>query len=393
MSVLQTADSSMNSSPNETVAAMESLVGKFEARLDEAQRGQPPSKQWARQALRRQGSLRCPVRLRRLSYDLILRYGEALADLYCQYPDDVVVIFPYDMFVGYQGPGQGEMIRPVEVLTRAAEWTDEWGTRWGHACGGVGATPLGHPITDLGKLDEYLALRMPDPLAEGRFSAAETAIAPHRHSRYAIGMIHQALFERLHALRGMQNVFLDFYSHPVEVHRLLSALADYLLALTRRWGQLGADAVLYTDDWGSQTGLMISPGMWREYFKPHYQRVFAEAHRLGMEVIFHSCGSVKQIVPDLIEVGIDVLDPLQPGPMDLEEIAERFGGRIAFSGGIDVQHLLARGSPEEIHRHVRKVIDQLGRPFGNSFLVAPANTLTPEIPLANLQALFEASHE
>ena len=128
----------------------------------------------------------------------------------------------------------------------------------------------------------------------------------------------------------MQNTFIDLCDNECEVRRLLDALAKYLVTLTQSWGELGVDAILYPDDWGTQTALMISPAMWRKYFKANYRNVFDEAHRLGMDVILHSCGNVMDLVPDLIDVGVDVLDPLQPGAMDIAVLARRFGGHCRF---------------------------------------------------------------
>jgi uroporphyrinogen decarboxylase len=371
----------------------EAIVGRFEDRVNQAQAAAAPSKAWVKKAIHRQGSGRCPVRIKRLSLDVVLRYGDALADLFCEYADDVVSIIPYDISIGYQAPDKQPRINPVEVLTQDAQWTDEWGTRWGHAFGGCGATPVGHPLTDLGRLDDYLARQVPDPRAPGRLDPAVKLLRLYAATKYCIGVIHLALFERLHAIRGMENVFADFYEHEAEVRRLLDAIAAYVLELIRCWAEVGADAVFLTDDWGSQTSLMISPAMWRRFFKPHYARLFGEAHGRGLDVIFHSCGNVTAIVGDLIEAGMDVLDPVQPGAMDIDEIARRFGGRCSFSAAVDVQHLLSHGSPKEVRDGVRRVIDALGRPFGGSLLVGPANVITPEIPFENLLALFETAHE
>jgi uroporphyrinogen decarboxylase len=257
----------------------------------------------------------------------------------------------------------------------------------------VGATPVDYPLRDWGQLDEFLERRLPDPRAPGRFDAAAAWLAQLGALRYCMGTIHLALFERLHALRGMEAVFADFYTNESEVRRLLDALADYVLELIRQWGDLGVDAVFLTDDWGSQQTLMISPDMWRRFFKPHYRRLFDEAHRLEMDVVFHSCGNVLDLVEDLIEVGIDVLDPIQPGAIDLQQLVGRFGGRVSFCGGIDLQQLLTAGSPQQVKDEVRRLIETLGQPFGGGFLLSPANVLTPEIPLENLQALFEAAHD
>jgi uroporphyrinogen decarboxylase len=389
---MATAVRAENSVESMTTDQMEEAIRHFNARVDAAQAKSLPTKDWVRRAVRRQGAPRCPARIRRLSYDVILRHGDALADLFCEFPDETLFLTAYDIFVGYQPPERTNRINPVDVLMHEAQWTDEWGTRWAHAHGGVGATPSDHPIADWSQLDEYLRSKMPDPLAPGRLDAIRPAIEMHGKTRYCVGNIHLATFERLHSLRGMQNTFADFCTNQSEVRRLLEALVEYLIGLTRAWAKLGVDAVFYTDDWGTQTSLMISPAMWRSYFKEHYRRVFAEAHRLGMDVILHSCGNVMSIVPDLIDVGLDMLDPIQPGAMDMVEVARRFGGHLAFCGGIDIQDLLVFGSPQQVKDGVRRVIDTLGRPFGNSLIVGPANTMTPEIPLENLRAMFEACH-
>jgi hypothetical protein len=375
-----------------SLAEKEETVRRFNARVNEAIAKSPPTKQWVRSALKRQGAARCPARIGRLSPDVILRYGDALADLFCEFPDDTVFLIPYDIFVGYQPPGHENWINPIDVLTKGADWVDEWGTRWGHAEGGVGATPLDHPLHDWGQLDEYLATKMPDPLAPGRLDAVKPALEMHRNSKYCVGVVHLALFERLHALRGMQNTFMDFCTNEDEVRRLLDALIGYLIALTRSWGALDVDALFFTDDWGTQTSLMISPKMWRSFFKDLYRRLFDEVHRLGMDVMLHSCGNVMSVVEDWIEVGLDVLDPLQPGAMDINDVVKRFGGRLSFCGGVDVQNLLVFGSPQQIKDAVHQLADTLGRPFGGGLIVAPANTTTPDVPLENFRALLEASH-
>jgi uroporphyrinogen decarboxylase len=375
-----------------TIAEMEDALARFEARVNAAQQAAPPSKTWVRQALRRHGSGRCPVWIKRLSPDIILRYGDALADLFCQYPDDLIRVVPYDLWIGHQPPDRSPRINPVEVAIRDAQWEDEWGTTWAHASGGCGATPVDYPLREWTELDDYLERRFPDAHVPGRLDAGAAVLSRHGATRYCVGTIHLALFERLHALRGMHHVFTDFYTNGAEVRRLIAALAAYVKELIRGWGQLGADAVFLTDDWGSQTALMISPTMWRDFFKEHYADLFAEIHRWGMGVIFHSCGNVLGLVGDLIEIGMDVLDPVQPGAMDTAQLVRRFGGRVSFAGAVDLQQLLALGTPAQVRDAVQRLIEQLGRRFGGGYIVGPANVLTPDIPLENLAALFEAAH-
>jgi uroporphyrinogen decarboxylase len=368
------------------------IIRRFNERVDTALSNSPPTKAWVVKALRRGGAARCPVRFRRLSLDVILRYGDALADLFCAYPDDTVGAQPYDLFVGYQPPDRPCRLDPVKILTEDAQWTDEWGAEWRHAAGGVGASTVSNPLTDWSKLDDYLARQLPDPRAPDRLEHALPVRHDYGKTKYLYGMFHMLLFERQHCLRGMDNTFADFHLYPQHVQRLLDALTDYAIELVRVWGQWDElDGLLFTDDWGTQNSLMIAPTMWRKYFAVNYRRIFDEVHRFGKQVIFHSCGNVAAIIGDLIDVGVDVLDPVQPEALDLAEVAGNFGGKVEFSGGISDQKLVVM-SPQQVRDDIRRTIDMLGARFDNAYLVAPSNSLTPEIPFENLQALFEASH-
>lgn len=152
------------------------------------------------------------------------------------------------------------------------------------------------------------------------------------------------------------------------------------------------DAVFLADDWGTQRSLMISLEMWSSFYRKSYRRIVDEAHRLGLDIIFHSCGNVEEIIPDLIDIGLDVLNPLQPGAMNLPRVARNFGGQVSFFGGIDDQSLLIKGTPEQIKEEARRTVDTLGRPYGNAFIIAPANVMAPDVPLENIEALMEAGH-
>lgn len=375
---------------NLPIEEMEQIVRRFNQRIGQASAAQGPTKAWVKKALHRKGADRCPTRCNRPSLDLIIRYGDALADLYCQYPDDVIGIHPYDCFIGPQP--KDRPVNTVHALMRDAQWTDEWGTTWGHAYGGVGATHLAHPIQDWSQLDDYIQNRIPDPRLPGRLDGALPILQGYGKDKYCVGMMVLAILERMNCLRGTENVLMDFYTNEKEIQCLIEALTEHLLEIIRYWAEIGADAVYLGDDWGSQNSLMVSLPMWRKFFKKPYQTLFDEVHRVGMDVLFHSCGNVIEIIPDLIELGADILDPIQPGPMDPREIGKRFGGQIAFSGGIDLQHLLPQGTPQQVKDQVRRTIDCLGAPYGNAYIVAAANAITPDVPLENLQALCEASH-
>lgn len=366
-------------------------IRAFEARVDGARGRVPSSKTWVRRAVRRGGADRPPVRLRRLSLDIILRHGDALADLFVAHPDDVVHVQPYDMTTGYQCDTVAPL-DPITLLTSEATWVDEWGTGWEHAIGGSGASPTTAPLAEWADLDDYLRSGMPDPRAPGRLDAALGAVAAIGPTTYLAVTTHQALWERFNQLRGMEVAFEDLAYVEPEAERLLEALTEYQLELIRRWAALGpVDAVFLTDDWGTQTGLMCSPATWRTLFGPRYRRLCDQAHALDLDVIFHTCGSVREIVGDLIDAGVDVIDPIQPEAMDLAWLAREYGGMVAFAGGIPVQRLPTM-TPAEVREDVLRLRDLLAAPYGNALLLAPSNSLLADVPLANLEALFAACH-
>lgn len=387
-STIDTSSADVSSWP---MAKRHEVINRFEKRVADAVLKSAPSKERVKNAIKRRGSDRPPCRLKRISYELILRYQDDLADLFCEYPDDTLFMVPYHFFVGYQPATVKNRIDPVQVLLDDARWHDEWGVEWGHVPGGVGATPTDIALHDWSDLDDYLANRFPATDVDGRLATADPIIAgnPHKH---LTGCIYTLMFERPCFIRGTENFLTDFYTNPEEVERFIDRHTEFLLEIVRGWGQRGVDMVAFFEDWGTQISLMISPAMWRQWFKPRYKKLFDEAHKFGMDVFLHSCGAITEIIPDLIDIGLDILDPIQPGPVDHELIAREFGGKISFSGGIDVQNLLVYAHPQQVRDTIHRLKDRFATPFGNGLLLSPANVLTPEVPLENLRALFEACH-
>lgn len=235
-----------------TLEQRKAVIDRFNARVDEAQLAKPSTKAWVKGALDGQGAPRCPVLLRNLSLDVILTHGDALADLFVAYPDDIVSVPPYDGSVSLRATSPDGAMDPVQALTEGAEWTDEWGTRWAHAAGGVGATPTAVPLEEWSNLDEYLADGIPDPLETGRLDGALPALRLHGETKYFDGKVNLALFERLHCLRGMERTLEDLYVAPAEIERVLDALTEYFVGLIQAWARLpNIDAIYLTDDWGS----------------------------------------------------------------------------------------------------------------------------------------------
>jgi uroporphyrinogen-III decarboxylase len=246
-------------------------------------------------------------------------------------------------------------------------------------------------IEDWAQLDAILDA-WPDPNLPQIFDGLRERAARASSGRYVLMTWWFCLYERLWSLRGMENVLCDFYENPRPLHRLMDAMTDFYCAILRRAAkELSPQGAFTSDDIGMQTGPMFSPEIFREFFKPRYAKIFRTAHECGMHFWLHTCGNVLPFLDELIEIGLDVIHPIQKYTMDEREVARRFGGRICFWAGMDVQRILPRGTPDEVRREVRFMIDTYDRPDGGCMMTA-GNGITPDVPLENLRAFYDEAY-
>lgn len=266
------------------------------------------------------------------------------------------------------------------------EWVDEWGTIW--TCPDYPRVS-GHPLeVDWQLLDEY---RPPDPHAGGRYEQARSYMLAHP-DRYRLGSVWFTLFERLWMLRGFSNALTDPYLYPDSFARLCDMITEFNLASISRQLSLGVDGIYFSDDWGTQRSLLISRQDWCRWYKPCYKRLFERVHRGGAHVWMHLCGNVTAIIPDLIEIGLDVLNPVQPQAMDVDALAAAFHGQLCFFGGVDVQDTLPRGTRDDVDAEVRRLISIFGEPSGG-YIGATSHSILGDTPPENVMALFAAFRE
>jgi uroporphyrinogen decarboxylase len=196
------------------------------------------------------------------------------------------------------------------------------------------------------------------------------------------------LFERTWTLRGFEGALADVAGDPAFYQELVEAVAEHQMAVMEPLLETPADGVMFSDDWGYQRGVIIGPERWRRFIKPQLARMYARVHAAGKLALSHCCGNVAEIVPDLIEIGLDVLESVQPEAMDPYELKRRHGRDITFWGGLGSQGLLPFGTPEQIRAEVARLKREMGQ--GGGYILGPAKSLQPETPTANAAACVEA---
>ena len=190
-------------------------------------------------------------------------------------------------------------------------------------------------------------------------------------------------------VRGFETTLMDCALEEDFYAELLERFTELTLALVAACADLPADAIMMGDDWGDQRGVLIGPERWRRTFKPRYARIFDAIHDQGKIAIMHCCGSAADIMPDIVEIGLDVLESVQPeaGGMNPYELKRQWGDRITFWGGLGSQSTIPFGTPDEIRGEIRRLRGEMGK--GGGYILAPAKPLREETPTENAVAVVE----
>ncbi|MBT9147592.1 MAG: hypothetical protein DDT32_01354 [Syntrophomonadaceae bacterium] len=190
-------------------------------------------------------------------------------------------------------------------------------------------------------------------------------------------------------LRGQINFMEDLLLAPTRAKAVVDKVKGFTKKLALASQEAGCDVLAFYDDAGMQSSLQISPELWRRFIKPAFKEIVSEIKRRNPETItfLHSCGDIGLIIPDIIEIGFDVLHPLQPETMDVYQITSLYAGKIAFWGTISNQKTMPFGSPQDVRLEVREKMERLGKEGG--FILSPSNILCPDVPLSNLDAFVE----
>lgn len=260
---------------------------------------------------------------------------------------------------------------------------DEWGVVWTTNAIDRGS-PDGHPL----QVPDLTNYKFPDPTMEYRFEDIGPWCDANR-DHYRI-VFTGDLWERATFMRGMEALLYDIVDNPRFVRDLLRGIADYVLAMMNTLlSRFDFECIALSDDYGTQRGMLMSPDKWREFIKPLLKEIYALAKKHNRQMFHHTCGHVVPIVPDLIEIGLDILHPIQPEAMDIFYLKREFGRDLTFCGGLRTQDLLPYGTRDEVKAEVDMLKATMGK--GGGYILEPGITLQADVPLDNILALIEAA--
>ena len=230
-------------------------------------------------------------------------------------------------------------------------------------------------------------------MPKASFKELFSGSTPGDGTKYSVCHWWFCLFERHWWLRGMENALTDYYLYPEAVHKLFRGLTDlYKGVIIRAREELNVDAIFTSDDLGTQAGPFFSNEIFEKFFKPYYKEIIDTVHENGMQFWLHACGNIEPFIPHFIDVGVDVLHPIQKYALDETEIVKKYGGKICFWAGFDVQQIIPYGTADDVKKEVKHLIETYNRPDGRLILTA-GNAITGDCPLDSYEALYRACYE
>ena len=272
----------------------------------------------------------------------------------------------------------------------ASGQVDEWGVWWKsgdfHHFAHV-QSPL-RGIPDFQRLQDY---PWPDLDQPYRFAGLRECVQAWHDEGRAVAAFAGSVFEQSWYIRGLEDLMMDLLAAPDLAHFLFERTASLQQRAAREFARAGVDIIITGDDVAGQNGLLLSRAAWREFLQPRLAATVraVKAANPAAYVFYHSDGNVAPLIPDLIETGIDILNPVQPACMDPAAIKRQYGDRLAFWGTVSVQRTMPFGTPKDVRAEVRARLRDVGQ--GGGLILAPAHVLGPEVPWENIQAFFEAA--
>lgn len=272
-------------------------------------------------------------------------------------------------------------------------YTDEWGVGWDvfeydtKFGKGYYTETVKHPLAEDSAIDSY---QPPDPNRPQLYSGAQRVVKGFKDEYWIVGVTVCTIWETAWALRGLEQMLMDLVLNPELAERILEIPYRYHLAAAKKLVEMGVDMIWSGDDMGTQHSMYISPQRWRQYFKPRMANFISELKAINPEVkiAYHSDGNIYPIIGELIEIGLDVLNPIQPVCMDPAKVKKDFGKELCFWGTLDEQHTLPFGTPAGVEKEVKERLETIGKDGG--LIIGPTHHVQLDTPLENFWTMVNA---
>ena len=300
-------------------------------------------------------------------------YQKRMADYYND-PDFMNRIDRYYTFTGPSG-------YPREKKISDNVYQDAFGVqRETNEINGFGIA-LNHVFNEE-TFDEY---EFPDPTVSVLYAGIPEHIEKNKHRFIIAGGA--SYFETAWFTYGLENVLSDMAGNEFFMFKLLDRIHEFNLKKIEQLIKFDIECVHINDDYGHQHGLIMGPVLWRKYFKPYLKEAASKIKSGGKYVRLHSCGDISEIIPDLVEIGIDILNPFQPEAMDVYAIKREYGKYLTFDGGVSEQNVMVSGTPDDVERETRDKMRVLGK--GGGYIVGPSQGITQDVPLENVDRFIK----
>jgi len=276
------------------------------------------------------------------------------------------------------------------------DYTDEWGVNWKIAdyntkYGTGKYTEIsGHPLEEDESIDSYIP---PDPSDRERYKPSKKLIEEYGKEYAIMGVIVCTIFESARALRGLDKLMMDFITNEELANKILDIPFNYHLYAAKKLTSMGVDIIWSGDDMGGQNGMLMSPKLWRKYFKPRMAKLYSELKAINpnLKIAYHSDGVIYPIIDELVEIGLDILNPVQPKCMDPYYLKKRYGKNLSLWGSIDIQETLPFGTPKEVENEVKDRIKNMGP--GGGFIISPTHHVQIDTSIRNFFAFWDTAEK
>jgi uroporphyrinogen decarboxylase len=271
-------------------------------------------------------------------------------------------------------------------------YQDEWGVVWKTIeydtpyGKGKYTEPSGHPLAEDQALERY---QSPDPNRPELYTEAQRVLQEFSDEYWIVGVTPTTIFETAWALRGYEQLLMDMAMNPEKANQVLDLPYSYHKTVTQRLVTMGVDMIWLGDDVGGQNSMLMSPSMWRQYFKPRMSELITSLKAINphIKIAYHTDGVVYPIIPDLIEIGLDVLNPIQPMAMDPVRLKSEYGRNLCFWGSLDIQQTLPFGTAEQVKEEVLTRLKTIG--LGGGLLIGPTHNVQLDTPMENFWAMID----